>query len=424
MISSTASAEKFHSRLNAVVEAAVSIAAQRHRSPVAPDVGHLSMLFTSDRGSRAKTYMRDPALRRAYLAFFVPHNVARIAFLLQRLEQDGALGALAKHDAPSVLDVGAGPLSGLLAAWVVWGRVGDSAAVDLSRAALEDGCDILRAVGADVSALDLIDRSIAAPPRAWLPQRKTGFDVVIAANVLNEISDPREVERRVSVVDSLVRVLTPGGRLLIVEPSLRVEARALMGVRDEVVAAEVASVMSPCRGATECPLLKTRGDWCHGEFVWPQRPAVYRELERQVGLSKDVLSTSHLLLAATSEAAPTTGLRLVGGMMRADRDRRYACGRELVTIEGRPLLPPSMHMAPRGSLVSDDAVNVPVIERQAPRPAAPATTAPTTKKTATPAPSARPARNAGGAPARGQPPTKKHPPSTPSKKKPPRGRAR
>lgn len=405
----------FHQRLAAVVDAAVSIAVQRHRKPVAPDVARLSALFTSDRGSRTKNYMRDPALRRAYLAFFVPHNVARIAFLLERLRSDGVV---VFPDAPVVVDLGAGPLSGLLATWVVWGRLGPSLAIDTSRAALEDGREIFQAVGADIGGLQLQDRSISASPRSWLPHRPGGVDLIIAANVLNELSDPREVERRVEVVDACVGVLAPGGRMLVVEPSLRVEARALMSVRDEVVSAGVASVLSPCRGAEECPLLKTRGDWCHGEFIWTQRSPAYRDLERAVGLSKDMLSTAHLLLAAPTEAAPVTGLRLVGGMMRADKDRRYACGRELVTIEGRPILPPALHQALRGTLVADDVVNVPEIARTAPLP--PKKPAPT----ATPARSAPGSRNAGGGRGPTKPPSSA--PSGPSKKRAPspRGRAR
>lgn len=384
MISSTAVTE----RLAAVAEACVRIASQRHKSPVAADVLRLSALFTSERGSRARTYMRDPALRRAYLAFFVPHNVARIALLLQRVRGDGLLP---EHEAPRVVDVGAGPLSGILACWAVWGRLGGAWAVDLSRAALDDGAEVLAAVGADVGGLTLVEKSITAAPRSWLPPPGVA-DLVVAANVLNELSDPREVQGRVDVVGACVGALAPQGRVLIVEPSLRVEARALMGVRDEIVEGDVAAVLSPCRGARSCPLLRTRGDWCHGELVWGARPLAYTELEKATKLPKQALSTAHLLLASTETTAPTSGLRLVGGVMRADdRDRRYACGRDLVTIEGTPRLPPAVQLPLRGTLISDE---VAATKATASAPA------PTSSRTAGAAPSRGPPRSPRGRPGR------------------------
>jgi hypothetical protein len=376
-------------RLAAVADAAVTIASGRHRSPLAADVIRLSALFTDARGQRRPTYMQDPALRRAYLGFFVPHNVARIALLLLRAIDEGALPA---SGPPRVLDVGAGPLSGLLACWAVWGRLGPSVAVDLSKAALDDGAALLKAVGADVDGLQLLDRSITAPPSTWLPAGEV--DVVVAANVLNEVSDPRDPAPRLRLAKTLVQTVSPAGRLLVVEPAMRVEARALMAVRDAVVVDGFASVLSPCRGARACPLLDTRGDWCHGDVEWTSRPPAYKALEQAAGLRKDTLSASHLLLCRPETKAPSSGLRIVGGVMRDARgvERRYACGRGLVTLEGRPRLEPALAHAPRGSVVVDagrDGVT-----------------------STSPAPRERPGRNAGAAPAR----------SGPRRPRPPRGR--
>jgi len=338
-------------RLATIAEAAARIASERHRSPLAGDVARLSTLFTEARGQRRPTYMQDPALRRAYLGFFVPHNVARIALLLARAVDEGLLSPSLP---PRVLDVGAGPLSGTLACWAVWGRLGPSRAVDLARSALDDGAALLAAVGADVARLDLVDRSLTAPPASWLPDGDV--DVVVAANVLNEVGDPREPAPRLRLVHMLVQRLTPTtGRLLVVEPAMRVEARALMAVRDAVVDEALASVLSPCRGARACPLLATRGDWCHGDVEWTTRPPSYRALEAATGLRKDTLSASHLLLAAPTTPAPATGLRVIGGVMRDPRgvERRYACGRGLVTLTGTPRLPPRAVHAGRGEVVDD-----------------------------------------------------------------------
>lgn len=71
--------------------AAVEHARALHRSPLAPDVARLHRLFTSDRSERRPDYQRDPALRRAYLGFFLPHNAVKIALLLERARREGAL---------------------------------------------------------------------------------------------------------------------------------------------------------------------------------------------------------------------------------------------------------------------------------------------------------------------------------------------
>lgn len=335
-------------RLEAVAAACVDQASRQHPSPLAPDVARLSAMFTDQRGGRARTYMRDPALRRAYLAFWVPHNVARISSLLERARQEGHI----TFSAPSVLDLGAGPLSGLLAAWCVWGRLSGAVAVDLSRPALEEGAAILKAVGADVGTLTLIDAALDGPPARWSPREPV--DLVIAANVLNEVSDPRDPSPRRRLLDTAATHVKDGGRVLVTEPAMRLETRALMTLRDELVAEGVA-VLSPCRGARTCPLLLTRGDWCHQDITFDARPPAYRALEKAARLPKEALAVSHLLLAVGDDVAPARGLRLIGGPMTDPRgvERRYACGRDLVTLTGRPRLPPTVMAAVRGALVDD-----------------------------------------------------------------------
>jgi ribosomal protein RSM22 (predicted rRNA methylase) len=346
--------DAIHSRVMAVTEACVAEAGRLHASALAPDVSRLSALFTDHRGGRSRTYMRDPGLRRAYLAFWVPHNVARLTGLLQRARSEGHLDV----ESPAVLDLGAGPLSGVLAAWCVFGRLSRAVAVDLSRPALEHGQAILRAVGADVGTLSLVDAALDGPPARWAPTALV--DIVIAANVLNEVSSPRDLMPRRRLLEQAARCVRSGGRVLVTEPAMRMEARALMALRDELVA-DGAVVLSPCRGARTCPLLSTRGDWCHQDIAFSARPPSYRALERAARLPKDALAVAHLLVAVGAASAPTTGLRLIGGLMTDDRgiERRYACGRSLRTLTGNPRLPPGVAAADRGVLLddSDDSDN-------------------------------------------------------------------
>ncbi len=373
-------------RVALVADAAVAVARGQHAGALGPDVSRLSALFTDQRGSRSTTYMREPAMRRAYLAFFVPHNVARLSSLLLRAHQEGHLPG----DAPrTVLDLGSGPLSGVLATWCVYGALPAATAVDLSRSALDAGLAVLQRVGVDVAVVTTLERSISGAPGSWLP--KTPVDLVIAANVLNELSDPRELGPRRRLVAAALSVLSPTGRLLIVEPAMRVETRALMALRDDMVNDGV-GILSPCRGARACPLLHTRGDWCHQELHWNDRPASYLQLERDARLPKGLLAAAHLLIGTSADTPPTKGLRVVGGLMRGSDnvERRYACGRELVTVSGTPLLDAEVRNVTRGGLVAD---------RASARPAA----APTTSRAPTSQPlDARRERNGRAGPGRDQ----------------------
>src|SRR5688572_18574645 len=75
-------------------------------------LGRLFRLFTSERGGLGKrSYLDDPALRRAYLRYHLPLNTARAAFVLaEALRIEPSIAALEE-----VVDLGAGPGSASLA---------------------------------------------------------------------------------------------------------------------------------------------------------------------------------------------------------------------------------------------------------------------------------------------------------------------
>jgi ribosomal protein RSM22 (predicted rRNA methylase) len=235
------------------------------RGPRRPgqDIASLSAGFGENRSSRRADYMNDPAARGAYLAFFVPQYAAKIAAVLERSAREAHLVLPA---APRVLDVGAGPLSGTLGAWLACGALGPSVAVDLSGRALESGRDILRSL-APAADVRLVEAPVQRRPLPPGP-----FDLVIVAHVLNELGDPRRgLDLRAELVRDLTSTLAPGGRVLVVEPGTRVHGRALMALRDRLVA-DGLTLHAPCVGAKKCPLLQTRrGAVARARCVRPAR---------------------------------------------------------------------------------------------------------------------------------------------------------
>ncbi|MBI1949105.1 MAG: hypothetical protein HYS27_25680 [Deltaproteobacteria bacterium] len=356
------------SRATRFVVAAVEQARALHRSPLAPDVARLHRLFTSERAERRPDYQRDPALRRAYLGFFLPHNAVKIALLLERSRREGLL---AVGDAPAILDVGAGPLTGIFGAWIAFGRLGRCVAVDAAAATMEAALPLLALVQHD--GVERRTANVAVSPAArWLGDTRP--DLVILANVLNELRDPRRgADTRERLLFELLAAVPPNGRVLVVEPATRVHGRALMLLRDRLVDGRRASVLSPCRGAPACPLLRRRGDWCHGELAW-QPPREFGELARAAGIDKATLKESHLVLSPRSTPPPHAGARLVGGLMRdaAGVERRYGCGADgLLTLVGTPALPSAVAAAERGELLHPLPASARIEVTPSPAPGAP-----------------------------------------------------
>jgi len=225
---------------------------------VADGVLTLSRLFTKQRDELGANYFADPALRRAYLLYFLPVNAAKVASLLREMP---ALPARPLR----VLDVGSGPGAGLLAVLDHLAQRGDAThrgseviAVDRSREALQEA----EALWGDISKtrpgglsvrFETVRRDLERPAarRSW----KTGaFDLVILANSLNELfrtaTDP--IARRVKLLESLLGALASDGTCMLIEPALRETTRSLHEVRDRLVAAGLATVYSPCLHERPC----------------------------------------------------------------------------------------------------------------------------------------------------------------------------
>jgi ribosomal protein RSM22 (predicted rRNA methylase) len=317
----------------------------RHGEPdrdVAQGVRTLSRLFTRERDALASDYFADPTLRRAYLLYFLPVNVAKVASLL------GEMPALPARPL-RILDVGSGPGVGALAVLghltehgVAAHEESEVIAVDRSRRALQEA----EALWTQVSVarrgrpsfrfhavpLDLERRGACV---LW---KAGAFDLVILANSLNELfrsaTDP--VARRVMLLESLLDALSPDGTCLIVEPALRETTRDLHHVRDRLVAARRATVYSPCLHERPCPALVRPDDWCHEERPWSP-PAMVRAIDREAGFIKDALKFSYLMLRkdglTVAERGPDV-YRVVSEVMVMKGDRRaWLCNET-----GRPLV--------------------------------------------------------------------------------------
>lgn len=319
-------------RLETILAQAFPLRA-RHRAALPGGIAQLSSLLTVDRDSLPRDYMARPEHLGAYLHWFLPWNVYRQGRLLSGLQPDLAAGA-------RILDLGAGPLTFLLALWLACPRLRECElhyeAVDGAEPALRTGREIFAALaGPAGDRWRVSTRRGAAGGRPARPA-----DLLVVANMINELEAERGGRRRGPDVDNQERLmmgwermLAPGGRLLLIEPGVRPSAAQLVRLRGAAVERGW-TIVAPCTHAETCPVPGRRGgSWCHFACDTAGAPRWLESLGRAARLPKERASLSFLLLQA-GNAAPTAaaegplGLRVVSDAFDLPGGRRgcYACG--------------------------------------------------------------------------------------------------
>jgi SAM-dependent methyltransferase len=237
--------------------------------PAAAAVLALHEGLVGDRAlARPGTY-RGPMLG-AYLLWWWPQTYAKTQAALRMAPMPAQ---------PRILDVGAGPGPAALAAQDLLG--GEATCFDLSGEALAEA----RALGIRHTVREL-------PPG--------DFDLTLAANVLLEVAQPLELVRRMT------------GTVVLIEPALRETGRALLELRDALLAKGEFQALAPCLTQKPCPALASPKDWCTAELRWTP-PRHFIQLAEATGLRADeLLSFAPLILAKTAPRPPENLWRVVG----------------------------------------------------------------------------------------------------------------
>lgn len=273
----------------------------RADAAVMDGVRQLSELFTVARAGLGFDYLSVAALRRAYLLYFAPVNIAKVLSILAEVPPFPARPL-------QILDLGAGPGIGALAFLqhvlsqdAIEHADSQVFVVDRSGAALDDAQSLWTGLAATARASEaprlrtmLLDLERPGPRAPW----KNGtYDLILLVNSLNELfrsaRDP--IARRTKLLEQLLLSLAPDGMLVVIEPALRETTRGLHEVRDRLIRQGKAMVYSPCLHDHPCPALLHPDDWCHEERPWDP-PAIVKEIDRSVGFIKDALKFSYLVL--------------------------------------------------------------------------------------------------------------------------------
>lgn len=325
----------------------------KHRAELPESIRSLWRVLTSQRGERREGYLNEPRIRTAYLRYFLPWNLYRLARLLPGLPLELPAGR-------NVLDLGSGPLTLPMALWI--------ARPELREREFTLFClDRLPApMAAGQAALEELAK-LAGLPLRWrivrLKSDLTGqtfenLGLVTAGNVLNELvehpawSRLDHAARAAKLAQHFTRQLAPDGRLFLVEPGTEEPAALLSDLRAALLD-QGHALAAPCPHAAACPMGGRRGQsWCHFNFSTEGAPPELAELSRQAGLPKEQASLSFLLSArgpaapAPESAVPAPGggrwlaARVVSEPFKLPPDGvgRYACsaeGRILLRTTGR-----------------------------------------------------------------------------------------
>lgn len=300
---------------------------------LAASVGRLSRLLTSERDRLPEAYLQDRDLREAYFRYFLPANRAKIHIPLEELSLHPARLLAREH--LRVLDIGSGPGTAVLGILDYFrGRSARPAlectAVDAVSGNLREAERLFREESPQYgpATLRTVVRTLGKPSDV-----EGAYDLVVLSNVLNELflGRPDRGERRVELLTGIMNdALAPTGSCIIIEPSLRETTRDLLTVRDALAAAGY-TIYSPCLSQAPCPALVHPKDWCHEERAW-QPPQLIKEIDELVGLRKDALKFSYVVVRrdghAFAECFGEGTFRVVSEPLVSKGKRElYLCGR-------------------------------------------------------------------------------------------------
>jgi hypothetical protein len=333
----------------------------RFRSGLPKDIAELSRLLTSDRGERELSYLGRPNLLSAYLRYFLPWNIFRLARLLPCLD-------ISLTPGDTVLDLGAGPASFAAALWMTrpdLRRVPlELRCVDRTAAVLEAGKKFFTALAGAGSPWKIVTIRGTIGPRGTLSAALRGKPaaLVCAVNVFNEIygeacpgidGPAQAAGHSARLLDSLAAASAP---VLVAEPGVPRSGEFLSCLRSVLIERN-RFPLSPCPHTGGCPFpggasAAGKKRWCHFAFETDDAPAALRKLSAAAGIPKEGAVLSFLYAAPKAPRFspenqtdkkqfenPAAGpVRIISDAFPLPEEKfgRYACsGQGLVLLAGK-----------------------------------------------------------------------------------------
>ncbi len=282
---------------------------------LATAAGSLSDAFTTGRDPSFAGYASSKQALAAYGLFFFPRAYARTRLVLQEARRRSS--AFVNQSEVRIVDLGAGT-----------GAAGLAALHELS-CWLPDASLQLQMVDVATEGIDLSRSIFSAGHRLWPRARvhaiasdartyqpAPGVDLILCSFAINEWMEKEPGFALEDWVIRTMRVLRPGGLLVLLEPSLRFSVERMERLRDWIAAAGTSRIVAPCPHHKTCAMLAEKRGWCHEVREWPV-PESLRWINRNLQRDVHLLKYSMLVLEnAAPPSAPESWTRLVSPLRK------------------------------------------------------------------------------------------------------------
>ncbi len=248
-------------------------------------------------------------LRLAYLLYYMPTHVYRMAAIWSELAR---LGFRVQHSgvgAFRAIEFGAGPGSGAcgVALGEKFAPVGlplekNWALIEQDRKMLERGVlwsqHYFKSLGQPWGVRPF--HRTLDPRVGFLPKNAPQFHLWVMSYYLNELELPAE-ELALALVQAWEHHLAQEGVVILMEPALKLQSRKLLLLRQALLALRAKEadpewqILLPCLGHQACGALAQPEDWCHEEVSW-WRPPYFKLIDQLAGLDRKSLPFSYLVV--------------------------------------------------------------------------------------------------------------------------------
>ncbi|WP_320174781.1 small ribosomal subunit Rsm22 family protein [Maridesulfovibrio sp.] len=307
----------------------------KHSTELKYAIRDLSRDLTGERANLSNDYMGDPRSLNAYLRYFLPWNLYRLARLFQGLD-------IKLPDNGVVVDLGAGPLTVAQALWIARPDLREKKLtfinVDRTPKPMREGSRLFEALAGEKSPWRMVNVKGGSTSKI-----REKAHLLVTANMVNEVSAGTRTPLPVWAEKfclSMVHKLAPEGRILIIEPGIRRSGRVLSVIRQEFVEAGF-PILGPCTHTEECPMSGEQGKaWCHFNYDSDHAPAWLQKLSAQCRLEKDNVSLSFLYVGLRKEEVenPREGEMLIRAISESFRLDEGGFGQYGCAAQGQILL--------------------------------------------------------------------------------------
>ena len=263
---------------------------------IRPAVARLSDLFTIARPDDFARYGNDAEAQLAYGLFFFPQTYVRTRMVLQECRNAQRWTPPAGRPL-RILDLGAGPGAGLLAA------THELAGSDLSLCALDHAAGSLATLR---EILEQQGQTVETREGQLLSPLPAGdnWDLILCSFALNEAVEGTPDCDVPAWIRGMIQHLQPGGLLVILEPALDAAAERMEALRDQIAQEGHGCIVAPCLHHLACPLRREKRGYCHEVRRWTLPDSV-AYLNRHLFRDLQVLKFCFLAITNTERPAPT-----------------------------------------------------------------------------------------------------------------------